>query len=156
MPAPYQALALLAGGYYYVVVRERPGPPPPPPVPPHKRALEALEAIQRERLVEQGQIKTYYIRVSDVLRRYIEEEFGFPVSERTTEEFLQDLQQGALLGLSEQLLLKEFLRHCDLVKFANTEPSSEEIRGTLETCRQFIKDTSAAQRQAATAALEGV
>lgn len=147
--------ALLGGGYYYWFVREKPAPPPPPPIPPYKRALEALEAIQRERLIEKGLYKEYYTRVSDVLRRYMEDEFGFPASERTTEEFLQDLQHGAVLGLQEQLLLKEFLRHCDLVKFAKVEPSSEEIRSTFETCKQFVHDTNATRKRAAAAALEG-
>lgn len=138
--------ALVGWGYYYRFVRVVPGPPPPPPVPPHKLALEALEALQREGLVEKGLYKTYYIRVSDVLRHYMEAQFGIPASERTTEEFLQELQHNALLGLQEQLLLKEFLRHCDLVKFAKATPTSENIQETFATCKQFIKDTAAAQK----------
>ncbi|MCF6286000.1 MAG: hypothetical protein L3K26_12520 [Candidatus Hydrogenedentes bacterium] len=148
-------IAILGAAYYYRFVRVTPGPPPPPPIPPHTRALEALEAIEREKLVEKGFYKEHYIRVSDVLRRYMEEQFGFHASERTTEEFLQELQHSALLGLQEQLLLKGFLRHCDLVKFAKTEPTSEQIRDTFDTCRQFVKDTAAAQKQALSEVLEG-
>jgi hypothetical protein len=141
--------------YYYRFVRETPGPPPPPPVPPHQRALDALEAIAGEKLVEKGLYKEYYIRVSAVLRSYMEDQFGLNAPERTTEEFLQELQHSALIGLQEQLLLKEFLRHCDLVKFAKTEPTSEEIQKTFDTCKQFVKDTAAAQRQAVVEALGG-
>lgn len=136
------ALLIAAAGYYYVFIRKAPTPPPPPPVPHYKRALDALDAIEREKLVEKGLYKEFYIRVSDVLRHYIEGQFGLPASERTTEEFLEGLQQSALLGLTEQLLLKEFLRHCDLVKFAGAEPSSEDIRHTFDTCKQFVKDTA--------------
>jgi len=149
------AAALLGAAYYYAFIRKTPVPPPPPPVPPHQRALEALEAIRRDKLVERGLYKEYYIRVSDVLRHYMEGQFGLHAPERTTEEFLQELQRGALLGLQEQLLLKEFLRHCDLVKFAKSEPTPEEIRNTFDTCTQFVRDTAAAQRAAAAAALEG-
>jgi hypothetical protein len=125
-----------------------PGPPPPPPVPPHVRALEALETIQREKLVEKGMYKEYYIRVSDVLRHYMEEQFQLRAPERTTEEFLAEIQHNAVLGLQEQLLLRAFLRHCDLVKFAKAEPTSEEIRETYQTCEKFIIDSEAAHRAA--------
>jgi hypothetical protein len=142
-------LVLVAGAaYWYIFVRVVPGPPPPPPVPPHVRALEALETIQREKLVEKGMYKEYYIRVSDVLRHYMEEQFQLRAPERTTEEFLAEIQHNAVLGLQEQLLLRAFLRHCDLVKFAKAEPTSEEIRETYQTCEKFIIDSEAAHRAA--------
>ena len=123
----------LGAFYYYRFVRVVPGPPPAPPVPPHKRALDALEALRREKLVEQGLYKEYYIRVSDILRGFVEDQFGFPASERTTEEFLQGLQHSAVLGLQEQLLLKEFLRHCDLVKFAKSDTEAATKKAAQST-----------------------
>jgi hypothetical protein len=155
--AVYAALLLLLTAalgalYWYKFIRVVPGPPPPPPIPPHVRALEALEAIEREKLVEKGLYKEYYIRVSDVLRHYMEDEFNLRAPERTTEEFLTEHQHNAVLGLQEQLLLRAFLRHCDLVKFAKAEPSAEEIRETFRTCEKFIIDSEAANRAARRAA----
>ncbi|MBL7644698.1 MAG: hypothetical protein JNK74_00775 [Candidatus Hydrogenedentes bacterium] len=151
--ALYIALVLLIAAalgalYWYRCVRVVPGPPPPAPIPPHLRALEALDAIEREKLVEKGLYKEYYIRVSDALRRYMEDQFQLRAPERTTEEFLSELQHNAVLGLQEQLLLRAFLRHCDLVKFAKAEPTSEEIRDTFQSCRKFIIDSEAAHRAA--------
>ncbi len=155
----YGALLLLlaaaaAVAYWYKFVRVVPGPPPAPPIPPHVRALAALEAIQREKLVESGLYKEYYIRVSDVLRHYMEDQFQLRAPERTTEEFLAEIQHNAMLGLQEQLLLRAFLRHCDLVKFAKAEPSPEEIRETYQTCEKFIIDSEAAHRAATKAAAQ--
>jgi hypothetical protein len=147
-------VAILCALYWYKFIRVVPGPPPPPPVPPHVRALEALQAIEREKLVEKGLYKEYYIRVSDVLRHYMEDEFHLRAPERTTEEFLAEIQHNAVLGLQEQLLLRAFLRHCDLVKFAKAEPSSEEIRETFQTCEKFIIDSEAAHRAAKKAAAQ--
>ena len=146
--------AALGALYWYKYIRVVPGPPPPLPIPPHVRALEALEAIEREKLVEKGLYKEYYIRVSDVLRHYMEDEFHLRAPERTTEEFLAEIQHNAVLGLQEQLLLRAFLRHCDLVKFAKAEPSSEEIRETFQTCEKFIIDSEAAHRAAKQAAAQ--
>lgn len=147
-------VAILCALYWYKFIRVVPGPPPPPPIPPHVRALEALQAIEREKLVEKGFYKEYYIRVSDVLRHYMEDEFHLRAPERTTEEFLAEIQHNAVLGLQEQLLLRAFLRHCDLVKFAKAEPSSEEIRETFQTCEKFIIDSEAAHRAAKKAAAQ--
>lgn len=144
--------AIAVAAWWYKFIRVVPGPPPPLPIPPHVRALEALEAIQREKLVEKGLYKEYYIRVSDVLRHYMEDQFQLRAPERTTEEFLSELQHNAVLGLQEQLLLRAFLRHCDLVKFAKAEPTSEEIRETYQTCEKFIVDSEAAHRAAMKAA----
>ncbi len=147
--ALFLLLAAAAGAaYWYKFIRVVPSPPPPLPIPPHVRALEALEAIEREKLVEKGLYKEYYIRVSDVLRHYMEEQFQLRAPERTTEEFLAEIQHNAVLGLQEQLLLRAFLRHCDLVKFAKAEPSPEEIRETYQTCEKFIIDSEAAHRAA--------
>ena len=43
-------------------------------------------------------------------------------------------------GAAEDLL-RQFLEHCDLVKFAKLKPSAHEIEGAVTTCREFIKET---------------
>jgi len=38
-------------------------------------------------------------------------------------------------------LLNQFLRHCDLVKFAEHHPGKEDVDESLEKCKQFILQT---------------
>jgi hypothetical protein len=40
-------------------------------------------------------------------------------------------------------ILKQFLVHCDLVKFAALEPSIEDVERTFATCKDFIEATKA-------------
>ena len=61
--------------------------------------------------------------------------------EETTEEFLSALQQSDALRQHHKGLLKQFLQHCDLVKFAELEPSTEDIQGTFDACKNFIIET---------------
>jgi hypothetical protein len=126
--------------------------PPPPPRPPYDIALEALDRLLAEHLLELGDYKQFYFRVSDILRRFIEHRFGLHAPERTTEEFLAELDRSKALPERHQMLLQDFLDHCDLVKFAKHEPESEEISRTVESCRDFVVETREADRRARMAA----
>ena len=61
------------------------------------------------------------------------------------EEFLDELRGSSVLDTSHKVLLREFLGHCDLVKFAEVRPSVDEIRGTVGSCRDFIMATKKEQ-----------
>ena len=57
------------------------------------------------------------------------------------EEFLHDLKESRLLIPDLKDILKEFLHHCDLVKFAKHTPTTGEIQKTFDTCKVFISTT---------------
>lgn len=107
---------------------------------PYAIALEELEAI-RSLLSRTGNVKEYYIRISDCVRHYIERLFTLKAPEMTTEEFLGSLKDSTALTDGEKGLLKEFLVSCDLVKFAKYTPSKAEIESVLTTAKNFIEET---------------
>ena len=114
-------------------------------LPPEEIALQELERLLAENLLARGEVKLFHLRISDILRQYIENRFGFKAPERTTEEFLTELsvtklQKDLLLG-GHKALLADFLRHCDLVKFARHEPTIPESEKTVSICRDFIEET---------------
>ena len=119
----------------------------PPPVPAHEIAFGQLEQLVADDLPRKGEIKTFYQRISDILRHYIENRFGLHAPEQTTEEFLDALRNSPKLPPVHQPALKEFLQHCDLVKFADFEPTTEDIQRTFDSCKHFIIET---QSEAAT------
>ncbi|MDO9263061.1 MAG: BatD family protein [Desulfosalsimonadaceae bacterium] len=110
-------------------------------VPPHEAAFAALDRLMAENLIEKGQVKVFYQEISGILRRYIEARFGLRAPEQTTEEFLVGLKTGMALDNRYQGLLKQFLTHCDLVKFAAYLPSGDDIRNTIDSCRTFVQET---------------
>jgi hypothetical protein len=105
--------------------------------PPHERAraklLEALSLM--------GQPRPFCILVSDTVRTYLEERFNLHAPERTTEEFLEELQSSPLLTLDQKRALGEFLMGCDLVKFARYEPGEAELRGIYESALRLVEET---------------
>ena len=113
---------------------------------PAEIARQELERLLAENLLARGEIKLFHLRISDILRRYIENRFGVRAPEQTTEEFLIKLSQAGsadniLLG-SHEALLADFLTQCDLVKFAKHEPSMTECEKTMMICREFIEKTA--------------
>ena len=38
-------------------------------------------------------------------------------------------------------LLNTFLNHCDLVKFAEYQPQTDDIQKTFDSCKAFIEET---------------
>ena len=94
-----------------------------------------------ENLVEQGQAKLFYLRLSNILRHYIEDRFELQAPERTTEEFLADLRDAQAFDPRQTELLEEFLVHCDMVKFAEHQPTRDEVDGAVNACAQFVAET---------------
>ncbi len=115
--------------------------------PAHEIAYDRLRALVDEDLVGAGKIKEFYERISDILRHYIEHRFNLRAPERTTEEFLFELAGSNVLMPSDKEDLGEFLRHCDLVKFAKHNPTNEQIQKTFDLVKQFIDKTKSQERK---------
>jgi hypothetical protein len=111
--------------------------PPAPPAPPHVRARRALEAA----LALISEPKPFSIAVSGAIRRYLEERFDFHAPDRTTEEFLYELQGSNLLTTEQKLSLGDFLAVCDLIKFAKYEPTETELRGLHAAALRLVNET---------------
>jgi len=109
--------------------------------PAHEIAYAQLRALVAEDLIEAGRIKEFYERISGILRHYIEDRFELQAPERTTEEFLVELQRTDVLTDSDKDVLGEFLMHCDLVKFARHAPTTEQVQRTFDLVKDFIERT---------------
>lgn len=108
-----------------------------PPVPAHVRARAALEKA----LELIAQPKPFCILVSDTVRLYLEERFNFRAPERTTEEFLRELNATDRLADNQKESLGRFLESCDLVKFAKYEPGETELRQLHGSATQLVEET---------------
>jgi len=115
--------------------------------PAHELAYARLRALVAENLVEQGQIKEFYERISGILRHYIEDRFDLHAPERTTEEFLTELRFTEILAAPDKKVLEEFLTHCDLVKFAKHDPTTDQVQRTFDLVKDFIERTKSEERK---------
>jgi hypothetical protein len=111
-----------------------------PPKLPHELALEALEAARAE-FAKTGDMKQYYVNVSDAVRHYIETVFKLRAPEMTTQEFLAGIGFSRKISDVYKGLLKTFMEACDLVKFAKHAPSKPEVEEVFTTAKKFIEET---------------
>lgn len=115
--------------------------PLPPREPAHVIALRELSLLREEELWQKGEIKDYYSRLSDILRRYIDNRYGIMSPELTTDETVRMLQKAAVLKHNELSMVKELLSMSDMVKFAKYLPGSEMHGTALNDAVRFVEIT---------------
>lgn len=105
--------------------------------PPHEIALEALDQLKNS---DKKDIQSFFVELSEIIRRYIGGRYFVVAMEMTTTEVLEKLNQ---MGLPEDIysLFETFFHKCDLVKFAKYVPSPDEIVEALETAYAIVQRT---------------
>lgn len=148
LPYIIVGLLLIAIILFYVkylrkrkLVEKIPDKPSPPPIPAHLLALEQLDELVREKLWQQGKIKLYYSRLTDIVRQYIELRFGVPAMEETTEDIIRDFTREGHIKEEIRKELKVLLELADLVKFAKWYPVAEENEASQQSAYDFILRT---------------
>jgi hypothetical protein len=119
----------------------------PPPIPAHERALAELDELASERtsLLADGRAQDYYVRLTEIAKRYLEGRFGVDALERTTEEIHETLlgPRGTMavnrIHPLDPVELLRFLEDCDLVKFARLSPADEEAESALQNVRDMVQ-----------------
>jgi hypothetical protein len=110
---------------------------------PHQKAMKAIEEIKADKMVASEDPKEYYTRLTDALRKYIEERYGFNAMEMTSSEIIDQLMKKAdqaSLGELRQLFLT-----ADLVKFAKYSTLINENDANLVSAVDFINKTKIEQ-----------
>jgi hypothetical protein len=101
------------------------------------RALQELNRIRAE--METATPYQFSIRVSDVLRRYVTDQYQLPVTRQTSVEFLSMLAKASPFSEDEKSLLEDFLNRCDLIKFARYDATIEDSRLLFEEATRFVE-----------------
>ena len=106
---------------------------------PHQKAMQQIEQIKAEKMVTAEDSKEYYTRLTDTIRKYIEERYGFSAMEMTSSEIIAKLMETQDEGaLSE---LRHLFLTADLVKFAKYSTLINENDMNLVNAIDFINQT---------------
>lgn len=105
---------------------------------PRERAFAELERLLRQKLIEKGKYKDFYIELTMVVRRYIERSHGIKAPEQTTQEFLEAAAKHPRFTKAVLDSLRHFLESSDLIKFAGVAATPTVANAAVDTARQYI------------------
>lgn len=106
---------------------------------PHQKAMQEIDQIKADKMVSSENTKEYYTKLTDTLRKYIEERYGFSAMEMTSTEIIDRLvAAGDQKSLEE---LRQLFMTADLVKFAKYSTMINENDANLVNAIDFINQT---------------
>ena len=106
---------------------------------PHQKAMQEIEQIKADKMVSSENQKEYYTKLTETLRRYIEERYGFSAMEMTSSEIIERLTATADQQMMDEL--RQLFTTADLVKFAKYSTLINENDMNLVNAIDFINQT---------------
>ena len=111
-----------------------------PGIPAHELALQRIINLEDKKMWQSGKFKEYHVRLSEIIREYLENRYNILALEQTTEEILADLKPIRMDAEVRQNL-KDLFQLMDLVKFAKQQPSSSENESAMVWSKELIQKT---------------
>jgi hypothetical protein len=105
---------------------------------PEEIAQAALALLLAENLPARGLVKEFYLRLTGIVRQYVEDTTGIRAPEQTTEEFLRDMRSHVAFPPERSARLAEFLEAADLVKYAGQQPGQGQIELAIARAHEFV------------------
>ena len=106
---------------------------------PHQKAMKEIEQIKADKMVTSENSKEYYTKLTDTLRKYIEERYGFSAMEMTSSEIIDRLMSTQDQKALDEL--RQLFTTADLVKFAKYSTLINENDANLVNAIEFINQT---------------
>lgn len=118
-------------------------------LPAFDRAILGLKNLQNSKYLLESKHKEYYSELTDIVRRYLEEEVHISATESTTDELITKLElllDSERLNLSKETIsdFRQVLQKADLVKFAKSQPADFEAETDRRTIENVVVKTKEA------------
>ena len=111
---------------------------PPPVIPPWEKARMTLQELEAALPLA---AEPFFVRFTDIVRRYCEARFLLRATESTTQEFLEDVRRNETLKLEQRQALAAVLNLADEIKFARGDATQEQLQAALASARKFVTET---------------
>lgn len=138
------ALILLTGALVWWIYHKKQQPkrklevPQEKQIPPHEEAYAAIQRLKKEKVWESGEYEVFYVKLSQILRQYLERRYDIQATKSVTKEIIAAL--GENLDETQQNEVNQLLQKSDLVKFAKF--SANEGYRDLQALHDLVKTTA--------------
>lgn len=108
---------------------------------PRQRAKQDLKNLKKQSFPEQNNYSLYYLQLTEILRRFINDEFQVEALERTTQEILfsQKEFQSHFDSESQWQNFVTLLKRSDEAKFATATLTPEIAKSDFEFVKSFVE-----------------
>lgn len=107
---------------------------------PSERAQAEIDALMKSK-IHLNDVRAFYLKLTGIVRRFIEETTGLRAPEQTTEEFLREAEHASeRFDADKRRRLAAFLEFADLVKFAKFRPTEADIFDGAQKARVFVRE----------------
>ena len=103
---------------------------------PDEDAHDKLETLRAELPLK---AEHFFVRLTDIVREYLEDKFRVRATEQATAEFLRDINESSFLTDEQKTQLTDVLKAADLVKFARADTSREQMEEALQKAEQLVE-----------------
>jgi hypothetical protein len=90
--------------------------------------------------IAQTEPKTFYVRLTGIVCRFVEATTRVRAPKQTTGEFLREIEQRGVFSDEKQSKFRGFLEAADLVKYAGQQPTENDIESSLQTADAFVSE----------------
>jgi len=119
-----------------VVVRRRNG------LTPERWALHELNALQDSMSMRKGNSEQVSLRLTSILRNFLELQMEVPAPAQTTEELLEQMTSQQILDLELAARFGKWFQAADLTKFAGWQLSTNELSDAVVEARELVIQTA--------------
>lgn len=140
---PWVGLLALAAALFFIF---RFGKPPSQPEKEKAKQLASVkqqaahELSQLQFLIKNKEIEPFYVGLTHIVRKFIENYYHIEADSRTTEEFLNEMAKHPTFTNETRDLLKSFLEKADKVKYAQAQATEQDCTQALETAIKLIQE----------------
>jgi len=110
----------------------------PPPRLAHEIALEKLNGIVEENLLRKERVQEFFLRISETIREYVGNRYGFYALDLTTRELLMEMRDRHTPGMDHEVL-SQLLQEADLVKFARLQPTDASCSRAINSAFALVE-----------------
>ncbi|RQP14645.1 MAG: hypothetical protein EAS48_01100 [Chryseobacterium sp.] len=101
--------------------------------------LRDLDKLRKKNYINNGEVRSFYVELIDISRRFLAQRYGFPARELLTDDLIDYMhKQDKISEENERLIADVFIRG-DLAKFAKAAPEKIQMESDLKEIRDFVK-----------------
>ncbi len=117
-----------------------------PTEPPYERAIREMKELKNSDLLSSGEIKDFFIALSEIQRRYISGRYNILALDRTTDEIIAEFKS---IKIKWDIVgkFKDILDFSDLVKFAKFIPEINESEKMFDQAFELVNLTRPEDRR---------